>query len=57
MMFLIVVLVLSVLLYIIFKDDKINIGTENPHDILQKKYARGDINEEEFERRRQNLQK
>lgn len=57
MMFLIVVLVLSVLLYKFFKDDKINIGTENPHDILQKKYARGNIDEEEFERRRKNLQR
>lgn len=60
MMFLIAILVLtglSVLLYKFFKDDKTNIGTESPLDILQKRYARGDIDEKEFDRKKRNLQR
>lgn len=59
MMFLIGILVitaLSVLLYKLFNGDKPLKGTEDPLDILQKKYARGDIDDKEFERKKRILQ-
>lgn len=58
MMFLIGILVLTVLTVLLckfFKDDKTYIGTESPLDILQRKYARGDIDEMEFERKKRHL--
>lgn len=57
MMFLIGILVLTILSYKFLKDHKTDIGTENPLDILQKKYAKGKIDEKEFERKKRNLQR
>lgn len=60
MMFLIGILVLTILIILLYKflkDNKTNVGKENPLEILQKKYARRDIDEKEFERKKQNLQR
>jgi putative membrane protein len=60
MMFLIGILlltILTILLYKFFNENKTNINNDSPLDILQKKYARGDIDDTEFERKKQNLQR
>jgi uncharacterized membrane protein len=52
------VLVIGMIAYLYFKnnDMKANGGGESPMDTAKKRYARGEINHEEFEQMKKDLQ-
>jgi putative membrane protein len=59
-MWLIVVVIVGVVIYFLFQASKSKGSavstTETPLDILKKRYAKGEINKEEFDRRKEDLE-
>ena len=59
-MWIIFLIVIGILVYVLFKSSKLKdtfqSQTETPLDILKKRYARGEITKEEFDRIRKDLE-
>jgi putative membrane protein len=54
---LILLIIIVVFIVRATQSQKTNESSQTPLDILKERYARGEINKEEFEERRQNLDK